>query len=101
MATKVVVCPECESALEPGRFSCPTCGALVAAVASMPRSFVPAPEAVPALVESAPTALATAAPVETYAPGPADAEALDDGWDPPELPAAQAAAEPEMAADVP
>jgi hypothetical protein len=65
MATKVVVCPECESALEPGRFSCPTCGALVAAVASVPRSFAPAPEAVAPVVEPAPdatVAASTAAP---------------------------------------
>jgi hypothetical protein len=60
MATKVVVCPECESALEPGRFSCPTCGAVVAAVASMPRSFTPALEAAPPVVEPAPDATVAA-----------------------------------------
>ncbi|HEX5012531.1 MAG TPA: hypothetical protein VFV72_00120 [Candidatus Limnocylindrales bacterium] len=39
MATKVLVCPECESAVVPGRFSCSSCGALLAAVASVSRSF--------------------------------------------------------------
>jgi hypothetical protein len=39
MATKTVVCPECDSPLAPGRFSCSACGALVAAVASSSRSL--------------------------------------------------------------
>ena len=100
MATKVVVCPECESALEPGRFSCPTCGALVAAVASVPRSFAPAPEAMPPVVEAA-TAAAPAAPLETYAHEATEAEPLDDGWDPPALVAADPEPEPEGAPELP
>jgi len=51
MATKVVVCPECESPVEAGRFSCSSCGAVVAAVASVSRSFAPAPAVAPAPVE--------------------------------------------------
>ena len=42
MATKTVVCPECDSPLAPGRFSCSVCGALVASVATVSRSFAPA-----------------------------------------------------------
>ena len=37
MATKTVVCPECGSGAVPGRFACPECGALVAAVGGAPR----------------------------------------------------------------
>jgi hypothetical protein len=39
MATKMLVCPECESAVTPGRFACTSCGALLASVASAPRSL--------------------------------------------------------------
>jgi hypothetical protein len=46
MATKTVVCPECDSPLAPGRFSCSVCGALVASVATMSRSFAPGVEPV-------------------------------------------------------
>ena len=77
MATKVVVCPECESPVEAGRFSCPSCGAVVAAVATVARSFAPAPAVTPT-------------PVEEVVPEPAPAEepllvepvdVADDGWD--------------------
>ena len=44
MATKTVVCPECDSPLAPGRFSCSVCGALVASVATVSRSFAPGAE---------------------------------------------------------
>src|SRR4029079_12650462 len=77
MATKVVVCPECESPVEAGRFSCVSCGAVVAAVATFSRSFAPAPAVTPT-------------PVEEVVPEPAPAEepllvepvdVADDGWD--------------------
>ncbi len=45
MATKTVVCPECDSPLAPGRFSCSACGALVASVATLSRPFAPVVEA--------------------------------------------------------
>jgi hypothetical protein len=93
MATKVVVCPECESALEPGRFSCSTCGALVAAIASVPRSFAPVPEPTPPAVQPVP--VEQAPPPEMFAPATADAAPLeDDGWDPPD---AEPDAQPEPA----
>ena len=96
MATKVVVCPECESALEPGRFSCSTCGALVAAVASVPRSFAPVPEPTPPAVEPVP--LEPPPPLEMFAPVTADAASLDDdGWDPPDA-APEGELEPAVAA---
>src|SRR5512144_569159 len=53
MATKVVVCPACETPLVPGRFSCSSCGALVAAVASYSRSFTGPDQAVPPILEPA------------------------------------------------
>ncbi len=57
MATKVVVCPECESPLVPGRFSCSGCGTLLASVASVSRPFaVPAPVAPPILDREVPPA---------------------------------------------
>jgi hypothetical protein len=37
MATKTVVCPECGSAVAPGRYACDECGALLAAVAGAHR----------------------------------------------------------------
>jgi hypothetical protein len=56
MATKTVVCPECDSPLAPGRFSCSVCGALVASVATVSRSFAPVagPAAQPVAAEDAP-----------------------------------------------
>lgn len=79
MATKLVVCPECTAPLSPGRFACPSCGALVAAVATVSRPFtsveaVPPPILAPAIPEAVKTdrAVATAAavgaPVATRAP---------------------------------
>lgn len=78
MATKVVVCPECESPVEAGRFSCSSCGAVVAAVATVARSFAPAPAATPTPVEEVvpePTPLAE----EPLPVGPVDV--AEDGWD--------------------
>ena len=42
MATKTVVCPECGSEAERGRYACSECGALLAAVAMTPRANGPA-----------------------------------------------------------
>jgi hypothetical protein len=39
LATKLLVCPECSSAVAPGRFACTSCGALLASVASARRSL--------------------------------------------------------------
>jgi hypothetical protein len=39
MATKLLVCPECASEVAPGRFACTSCGALLASVASAPRTL--------------------------------------------------------------
>jgi len=39
MATRMVVCPECDTPLSPGRLACSACGALVASVASAVRTF--------------------------------------------------------------
>jgi hypothetical protein len=78
MATKTVVCPECDSPLAPGRFSCSVCGALVASVATVSRSFSSADEyeAQPVAAEAAslpaepsPPVPDVAAPVAT-APAP-------------------------------
>jgi hypothetical protein len=60
MATKVIVCPECEAALVPGRFSCSSCGALLARVASETRSFTRPESAMPPVVEAAPPAIEAA-----------------------------------------
>jgi hypothetical protein len=63
MATKTVVCPECDSPLAPGRFSCSVCGALVASVATMSRSFAPGVEsAAPPAVEPAAAPVVAAMP---------------------------------------
>jgi hypothetical protein len=53
MATKTVVCPECDAPLSPGRFACPSCGALVASVATVPRSFSHAEPALPRILDMA------------------------------------------------
>lgn len=47
MATRTVVCPECDAPLAPGRFACGECGALLATVASGSRSLFPAAVATP------------------------------------------------------
>jgi hypothetical protein len=39
MATKTIVCPECQAPVVPGRYACAQCGALLASVALTPRSF--------------------------------------------------------------
>jgi hypothetical protein len=77
MATKTVVCPECDSPLAPGRFSCSVCGALVASVATMSRPFAPAAE--PATAPDVPQAPAptegAAWPAEVLAAPPHEAAA--------------------------
>ena len=68
MATKVIVCPECESPLVPGRFSCQSCGVVVAAVASEIRSFARAEPTVPPVLEpSAPESVLEPADREPFA----------------------------------
>ena len=39
MATKAIVCPECNAPAAPGRYACAQCGALLASVAVTPRSW--------------------------------------------------------------
>jgi hypothetical protein len=77
MATKTVVCPECDSPLAPGRFSCSVCGALVASVATVSRSFAPVAEqmAYSVAAEAAPPAEPPepAPPVPNVAPPAATA----------------------------
>jgi hypothetical protein len=74
MATKVVVCPECDAPLD-GRFSCSTCGAVVAAVASDRRSFSLAGPVLAPMIE-------TAAPAVTERDEPAAQTGPGDsnGW---------------------
>ena len=54
MATRTVVCPECDVPLSPGRFACSSCGALVAAVATVSRPFLEV-EPVSAVSDEAPS----------------------------------------------
>jgi hypothetical protein len=53
MATKVMVCPQCESPVVTGRFSCQSCGVVVAAVASDARRFARPEPVVPPVLEPA------------------------------------------------
>ena len=69
MATKTVVCPECDSPLAPGRFSCSVCGALVASVATVSRSFAPVAEPMAHAVAAEP-APPPAEPAEPAPPVP-------------------------------
>jgi len=39
MATKTIVCPECQAPAAPGRYACAECGALLASVGLTPRTF--------------------------------------------------------------
>ncbi len=67
MATRTVVCPECDAPLDHGRFACPACGALLATVASGSRPLVPVeePDIDPAFgVEAHVEPVAEAEPVE-------------------------------------
>ncbi|HEY8988200.1 MAG TPA: hypothetical protein VIM39_04200, partial [Candidatus Limnocylindrales bacterium] len=41
MATKTIVCPECQAPAAPGRFACAHCGALLASVAVTARTYGP------------------------------------------------------------
>ena len=61
MATRTVVCPECDVPLSPGRFACSSCGALVAAVATVSRPFTQPESSVQSI-------LAPVAPDEAAAP---------------------------------
>jgi hypothetical protein len=54
MATKTLVCPECATPLSRGRFACTACGAVVASVASTPRTLGWAEELAAPLVTTAP-----------------------------------------------
>lgn len=69
MATRTVVCPECDSPLAPGRFACPTCGALVASVATVSRPFMPAEPTLPPVVTPA-TQAEPPSPVIAAEPAP-------------------------------
>jgi len=62
MATKMLVCPECESAVAPGRFACTSCGTLLASVASAPRSLSLAEPMTPPSVSPAAPAAAIVVP---------------------------------------
>src|SRR5512134_2829081 len=56
MATRTLVCPDCEAPLAPGRFSCASCGALVASVASSARPLLPTDFAASPRLEGVPAA---------------------------------------------
>ena len=77
MATKLLVCPECASAIAPGRFACTSCGALLASVATAPRTLgwtdAPSP---PALTPSAPERVSQP-PIDADSTDPATAEAVE------------------------
>ena len=77
MATKLLVCPECASAIAPGRFACTSCGALLASVATAPRTLgwtdAPSP---PALTPSAPERVSEP-PIDADSTDPATAEAVE------------------------
>ena len=55
MATRTVVCPNCDTPLAPGRFSCSSCGALVASVASASRPLLSAEVAPAPILEGVPS----------------------------------------------
>jgi hypothetical protein len=55
MATRTVVCPNCDTPLAPGRFSCSSCGALVASVASASRPLLSAEVAAAPILEGVPS----------------------------------------------
>lgn len=84
MTTRTVVCPDCETPLAPGRFSCSFCGALVASVASAPRPLHPTGYAASPVLEGVP-------PAEANGRHPAPAAGQDDA------PAIEAAPEVEAA----
>jgi hypothetical protein len=77
MATKMLVCPECASAIAPGRFACTSCGALLASVATAPRTlgWVDAPSP-PTLMPAAPERV-DEPPIAADATEPATAEAAE------------------------
>ena len=67
MATKLLVCPECSSAVAPGRFACTSCGALLASVASAPRSLGWVEDMTPPVVTPPPPVAESSDPVATDA----------------------------------
>jgi hypothetical protein len=77
MATKMLVCPECASAIAPGRFACTSCGALLASVATAPRTLgwaeAPSP---PALTPAAPER-SSESPMDADSTDPVTAEAAE------------------------
>src|SRR5688500_6523236 len=76
MATRTVVCPECDAPLAPGRFACGECGALLATVASGSRSLFPAAAATPPEEPSAPDAPEDSAEHEVVAGPTAEVPAV-------------------------
>jgi hypothetical protein len=118
MATKTIVCPECQAPAGPGRYACAQCGALLASVALAPRpqgragreavvDVAPAeaapPALAPSLVEQATDVLVADRPRRTrvapawtqgLAAEPIEsAPGVDERWDD-QPPTAEAAAEP-------
>jgi hypothetical protein len=97
MATKTVVCPECDTPVVPGRLSCSACGALVASVASAVRMFSPPEPAVPPVLQPATNPKQRKAKASEVRPLPDSDDAplagnVDDH--PPEDPRVAVAAEP-------
>jgi hypothetical protein len=84
LATKTLACPECESPLAPGRFSCSSCGALVASVATAPRPFAALePVVPPVLTDIAPPAPAEAAAAPAETPPTDVVEGVRENWSEP------------------
>jgi hypothetical protein len=74
MATKMLVCPECESAVAPGRFACTSCGAMLASVATAPRSLGLIESMTPEVSPAVPVAAMTDMETDTnVAPDPREA----------------------------
>ena len=109
MATKTVVCPECGVPAAPGRYACAECGALLAAVGGLPRTWPtiqptvePATEATvePTAVTPPPPTAAPLSPATAAASPVADPPA--NGAKPPSRrPRIRRAAQPETPVETP
>jgi hypothetical protein len=79
MATKLLVCPECASEVAPGRFACTSCGALLASVASAPRSLGWMEAMTPPAVSSPPRADVESV-VDAVEPAPSVSNTIGPAW---------------------
>jgi hypothetical protein len=79
MATKLLVCPECASEVAPGRFACTSCGALLASVASAPRSLGWMDAMTPPAVTSPPPPDVESG-VDAVEPGAGESNTIGPAW---------------------